>query len=350
MTLEPPPIAPRRPPEARFALAVVRSEYFVLVLTGLGSLVFAAMTVRFDPFDPGFLSPANVGNLLMSCLPLLVLATGQTFVLIAGGIDLSATALVGLSSVAGALVMNGDHGWMKDHAAATPFALAAMFGVGALGGFLNGACIAWLRMPPFMVTLTLMMFFGGGAVWAAQLAVQAENIGNLPPGFLALGSQAWSAVLLAAGLVLMAHVVLSRTLLGRWLYMTGHNPRTALISGVPVGAVTVSAYVLSGVFAAAAAVLMTARLETGSPAHGKSLLLDVIGATVIGGTSLFGGKGKALWTVFGVLFLAVLGSGLNYLNVSDFVITMIKGLVILTAALLDVWRSSLALPVAGETR
>ena len=90
-----------------------------------------------------------------------------------------------------------------------------------------------------------------------------------------------------------------------------------------------------------ASILLTARLETGSPNHGKAMLLDVIGAAVIGGTSLFGGRGRVLWTVFGVLFLAVLSNGLNLLNLSDFMITIIKGAVILVAALLDVWRRSL---------
>ena len=206
-------------------------------------------------------------------------------------------------------------------------------------GFFNGACIAWLRMPAFMVTLTATMFFSGLAVWLAKKVVNAESIYNLPPAFLAPGHQAWLAVLLALLAAILAHLLLSRTLLGRWLYAVGHNPRTSLVSGVPVGGVTVSAYVLSGVFAAMAAILLTARLETGSPNHGKALLLDVIGAAVIGGTSLFGGKGKVMWTVFGVLFLSLLGNGLNLLNLSDFLITIIKGMVILVAALLDVWRT-----------
>jgi ribose/xylose/arabinose/galactoside ABC-type transport system permease subunit len=106
-----------------------------------------------------------------------------------------------------------------------------------------------------------------------------------------------------------------------------------------VAGVTIGAYVLSGVYAALASILLTARLETGSPNHGKFLLLDIIGAAVIGGTSLFGGKGKVLWTIHGVLFLALLGNGLNLLNVSDFLITIIKGGVILLAALLDGWRN-----------
>ncbi len=318
----------------RIANRIVGSEFFVLCLCGVAFTVFA-------PFTPGFASPENLGNILVGCLPLLLLATGQTLVLITGGIDLSVTASVGLSSVVGALVMGGDAGWLRGSPAAMPVAIVAMLATGAFVGFFNGACIAWLRMPAFMVTLTTTMFFSGFAIWLAKQVVNAESIYNLPAAFLALGHRAWLAALLAVLATVFAHLLLARTLLGRWLYAVGHNPRTSFISGVPVAGVTVGAYVLSGMFAAMASILLTARLETGSPNHGKALLLDVIGAAVIGGTSLFGGKGKVLWTVYGVLFLSLLGNGLNLLNLSDFLITIIKGGVILVAALLDVWRTKL---------
>jgi ribose/xylose/arabinose/galactoside ABC-type transport system permease subunit len=320
--------------EQRTASKLVASEFFVL---GLCVIAFAGLA----PFTPSFATSGNLWNILVACLPLLLLATGQTLVLITAGIDLSVTAVIGLCSIVGALVMSGDDGWLRGSPAAMPCAIAAMLATGALAGFLNGACIAWLRMPAFMVTLTSMMFFSGFAVWLAKQAVNAESIYNLPSAFLALGRHAWLAAVLALLAAWFAHLLLARTLLGRWLYAVGTNPRASLISGVPVGGVTVIAYVLSGLFAAMAAILLTARLETGSPNHGKALLLDVIGAAVIGGTSLFGGKGKVLWTVYGVLFLTLLGNGLNLLNLSDFLITIVKGAVILVAALLDVWRSQL---------
>jgi ribose/xylose/arabinose/galactoside ABC-type transport system permease subunit len=308
------------------------SESFVLLLCLAVFLVFA-------PVAPGFVSPGNFANILVACLPLLVLATGQTLVLITAGIDLSAAAVIGLGSVLGSLVMGGEAGWLRGSPLAVPVAVAVMLGTGALVGFLNGVCIALLRMPAFMVTLTSMMFFSGLAVWLAKRAVDAETIYNLPPAFLRIGHQTGLAVLLVGLAVLFGHLLLTRTLIGRWLHAVGHNPRASLISGVPVAGVTIAAYVLSGVYAALASLLLTARLETGSPNHGKFLLLDIIGAAVIGGTSLFGGKGKVLWTIHGVLFLALLGNGLNLLNVSDFLITIIKGGVILLAALLDGWRS-----------
>ncbi len=314
-----------------FLAGFLASEFVVLSLCILTFLIFATTA-------EGFASGANLGNILISALPLLLLANGQTLVLITGGIDLSMTAIIGLSSIVGALVMSGDAGWFAKQPFAWPAALVAMLATGALVGFLNGACVAFLRMPAFMVTLTAMMFFNGFAIWLAKKTVNAESIYNLPASFIALGAKPWIAAALAAAATLTAHLLLSRTLLGRWLYAVGHNPRTSLASGVPAGRTILSAYIISGLFATLASILLTATLETGSPNHGKALLLDVIGAAVIGGTSLFGGKGKVLWTLYGVLFLSLLGNGLNQLNFSDFEITIIKGSVILIAALLDRWR------------
>ena len=137
----------------------------------------------------------------------------------------------------------------------------------------------------------------------------------------------------------VTHLVLSRTVFGHWLRAVGLNPRTARVSGVPADAVVVGAYVASGVLAAAGSVLYTARLETGSPVLGQRLLLDVVGAVVIGGTSLSGGKGRVSWTLSGVLFLVVLDNALNLLGFSHFAIMMAKGGVILAAAFLDTARN-----------
>ena len=321
---------------SRSVARILGSGHFGLVLCLMAAVAFA-------PVAPGFLSSGNLANILVGALPLLVLATGQTIVLVTGGIDLSVTAVIGLASIVGALVMGGEHGWMRGSPVAMPVGVAAMLGTGVAIGFLNGFCVARLRMPAFMVTLVATMIFGGLAVWLVKQAAGVESIYGLPASFLALGSRPALAAGLAVLATVAAHLLLGRTLLGRWFHAVGHNPRASLISGVPVGRVTVAAYVVSGIFAALASVLITARLETGSPNHGKALLLDVIGAAVIGGTSLSGGRGKVVWTVHGVLFLALLGNGMDLLNVSDFLVTIAKGAVILVAALLDVWRRRLAI-------
>ena len=295
----------------------------------------AAAFFTFTLTVPGFASAANLSAIMIAAVPLLVLATGQTFVLISGGIDLSAPSIVGLVSVAGGVMISADVGLIAEGAAAPLAGAAVMLGTGALVGLVNGTCIGVLRMPAFMVTLTVGMFSAGLAVLLVRLAANTETMFDLPRAFIAVGGTPLIAGIVACGCTLSAHGVLEGTRYGRMLRAVGYNSRAAKVSGVPVATVTAGAYVTSGIFAAVAGMLLTGSLETASPTHGRTLLLDVIGATVIGGTSLSGGRGQVWGTVLGVLFLAALGNGLILLNLSDFVITMVKGLVILIAAIAD---------------
>ncbi|MFN0120978.1 MAG: ABC transporter permease, partial [Blastocatellia bacterium] len=153
---------------------VLSAEYQVLALCLLWFI--AAI-----PWTPGLTSANNVSNLFSNLLPLLIVAIGQTIVLIAGGIDLSATSVMALSNVTGALVMSGDQGVLGGSAWAMPAGVAAMLLTGALIGGLNGAAITRLGMPPFIVTLTTMMFFSGLAIWLTK----SKTIYNLPPAFIA---------------------------------------------------------------------------------------------------------------------------------------------------------------------
>jgi len=308
--------------------AALRSEYLVLFLC-------AGLFVGLAPFTPGLASTDNFLGLFGNLAPLLLVALGQTLVLIVGGIDLSVTSIIALTSVVGALVMNRDTGWLAGSGAAAPVAIGVMLVLGGLIGAGNGLAVTKLRMPAFMVTLTAMMFFSGLAISLTQ----SKNIGNLPTAFTELGSRPALALPLAALIAGLVHLLLERSLYGRWLRACGFNARTAHVSGVPVETVVIATYVASGVLAAAASVLYTGRLETGSPVLGQRILLDVIGATVLGGTSLFGGKGRVSWTFFGVLFLSLLDNALNLLGLSHFTIMMVKGGVILLAALLDTART-----------
>jgi ribose transport system permease protein len=307
---------------------LVFSEYIVLALS-------VAWFLAMIPIAPGMASPANLGNIISSALPLLAVATGQTVVLITGGIDLSATAAIALASTCGGLLMSADRGWLAGSPWAAAAGVALMLAIGLAIGIGNGIGVSRLGMPPFIVTLTGMIFFSGFAVWLTR----SMNVTNLPAGFLALGKQVWIALLLCGGLGVAIHLLLSRSVFGRWFYAVGANPRTSRVSGVPVNAVLVSAYAISGLCAATGSVVYTARLETGSPVMGQRILLDVIGAVVIGGTSLFGGRGRVLWTVFGVLFMALIDNTFNLLGLSNFSVLMAKGAVILFAALLDAARS-----------
>lgn len=301
----------------------ILSEYLVLGLT-------VVMFVILAPFTPGLMSISNLLNILAYLLPLLIVAIGMTVVMITGGIDLSVTSIIALTSVVGASAMTGNSGM-----AATPKGLLSMLALGAALGAANGFIVSFLRLPGFIVTLASRMFVSGFAIWLTQ----SKSIYNLPTSFLAIGKQLPIALAVTLTVSIVMHLALRRTMYGRWLYAVGQNATTAHISGVPVRAVTFAAYVASGLCAALASILMTGRMETGSPVLGHEILMDVIGATVVGGTSLFGGKGRIAWTFFGVLFLAVLDNALNLLNLSQFSITIAKGSVILVAAVVDAVRS-----------
>ena len=287
---------------------------------------------------PGFFSLNNSWNLLFNLLPLLIAAIGQTCVMLTAGIDLSVTAIIATTSVIGGYIMSEDSGLGLEPTQAILSGTLAMVLAGGLIGLLNGLATAVLAMPAFMVTLTSMMFFSGFAIWLTQ----SQNIYNLPEAFVNMPytSLAGIPIPLAIGLVVVAlvYLLLNITLLGEWIYAVGLNPRASRISGVKVRKTVISVYILSGICAAITSVLYMARLETGSPVMGQNVLLDVIGAVVIGGTSLFGGKGKILWTLYGALFITLLDNSLNLIGLSYFLIMIVKGAVILSAAIMNVWK------------
>ncbi|WP_051511741.1 ABC transporter permease [Skermanella stibiiresistens] len=315
------------------------SEYLVLYL----SLAYFLAVL---PFVPQMASAEVMRNILSDMLPLLVVAIGQTFVLIVAGIDLSVTSIIAMASVVGASVMTGDGGYLADSALAVPGAMIAMVLVGLAIGAFNGFCVNRLGMPPFIVTLTTMMFFSGAAIWFTTFHTETSSIANLPHGFVVLGQGNLGgvphALWVVAAVGIAAHLVLARSVLGRRLYACGQNRRAAAVSGVPVGRVIAAAFLISGACAAVASILYTGRLQTGTPILGQTILLDIIGAVVIGGTSLFGGKGKVLWTVFGVLFLVLIDTSLKMLGLSLFSVFAIKGCVILLAAVIDAVRTRYA--------
>ena len=314
------------------------SQYLVLILT---AIYFLAVW----PIVPEIAARDTLLDILTAMMPLLVVAVGQTFVLIVAGIDLAAPSILAMASVVGASVMTGDAGYLGHSWAAVPGGVLAFILVGGAIGWLNGVCTARLSMPPFIVTLTTMMFFSGAAIWYTAVHTDASSIGNLPPAFVAIGQGQVAGVpislLVAAAVAIVAHLILNRTVFGRWLYAVGTNARAAEISGVPVRRAVMWAFIISGLCAAVSSILYTGRLETGTPVLGQRILLDVVGAAVIGGVSLFGGKGKILWTVFGVLFLAVIDKSLQLLGLSLFSVFAIKGGVILLAAVIDALRHRL---------
>jgi len=326
------------------------SDYFILYLC---VALFAVLV----PFIPIIATPYNLSNLLSNIWPLYAVAIGQTFVLIIAGIDLSQGAIISLTSVIGASliatrvdpavfgqspiwgVLLFEDGAVLSHSAAGVWiALAVMLAIGLLIGFINGAIIAYVRIPAFMVTLVTQIFFAALAIYF----VKSENIINLPDAYTGIGGDSGILsipLVITALLAIASQFVLSRTMFGRWLYSIGTNLRAAVVSGVPERRVIVLTYMFSGFCAAVASIIYSSRMEMGRPTLGGPLLLDIVGGAVIGGSSLSGGKGKVLWTLFGVMFLSLLGNALSLLNVPFFWIEIVKGAVILLAALIDVTRT-----------
>jgi len=349
------------------------SDYFVLYM----SLAYFLVLV---PFLPTLATPQNLSNILSNIWPLLVVAIGQTFVLAIAGVDLSQGAVIGLSSILCAmliatganpdvlakapvwgLIIDEQGGLFNGIAAAIPLAILLSLCVAALVGLLNGIAVAVIGMPAFMTTMVLMLIFGALAIYLPL----SENINQLPPNFVMLGkgdlislyfgTKAESQIprkiiysfvtypmVIALAVTFCAYVILNRTVFGRQILAIGSNRTAAKISGVPVTRVIILVFVMSSVCAGIASILYSGRLEAGRPTLGAgAFLLDVIGAAVIGGNSLFGGKAKIKWTFFGVLFFVLLSNTLNLMNLTAFVVDMVKGGVIVVAALLDVWRSRL---------
>jgi ribose/xylose/arabinose/galactoside ABC-type transport system permease subunit len=317
---------------------LILSEYLVLLLTAVYFLVMWQIIPEMATAD-------TLLDILSAMMPLLVVAIGQTFVLIVAGIDLSAPSIIAMASVVGASVMTGDNGYANGTGLEIPAGILTFLAVGCVIGMFNGLCSTRFSMPSFIVTLTTMMFFSGAAIWYTALHTDASSIGNLPRGFVEIGQGQIGGVPFSLAVVLVvagvAHFVLSRTVYGSWLYAVGLNPRAAAVSGIPVRRVIFWAFVISGICAAISSILYTGRLETGTPVLGQRILLDVVGAAVIGGVSLFGGKGKILWTVFGVLFLSVIDKSLQLLGLPIASVFAIKGSIIMLAAIIDATRHRL---------
>lgn len=304
------------------------------------TVLLAAYVAAIAVFVPQILSLDTGEDVVVAMLPLAIAVIGQTFVLIVAQIDLSVTSSMAMGSVVAASIMTGSGGYLAGSPLAVPVGLFVFPLVGLVIGLANGASTARLGMPSFIVTLAVMMFTSGGAVWYASLHTRSVSIGNLPAAFRAIGYGhvlgVPIALVLAVAVVVAAHLTLTKSLLGRWMYAVGLNPKAARISGVPVGRVVVAAFVISGVCAGLAALIYSSRIETGTPVLAQNLLLDIVGAAVIGGVSLFGGRGTVVGALAGVAFLTVLDKGLQLLGLSLFIVLAVKGIVILVAAVLDV--------------
>lgn len=288
-----------------------RPAFIALLLLVLIGLVAA----------PSFATSGNLVNLLRQMAPLGVLAIGQTIVLIAGGIDLSVGMLVGLTVPLGALAMAGSDGQILP-------AILLMLAVGALVGMANGLLVAWAGVHPFVLTFGMMALLQG----TTFLVTDYRTVGQTAPGFadffaggFAFPSSVWLLIALAAATAFM----LRFTRYGHYLYATGSHAVYARRAGLHVRRITFIAYLLSGLFAAGAGVLVLGRLQAGYPLAGSGYELDAIVAAVLGGAAFAGGQGGVVGALGGAAVLAMMSNLLNLLGVSAYVQQILKGLIII---------------------
>jgi ribose transport system permease protein len=285
---------------------------------------------------PNFLKASNLLNIANQIALIAIVAIGMTMVIIGGGIDLSVGSLIALSAVVTARLIRDIAGGTG--ASAGGMAACSLLAIGSCTtiGLVTGTLVAYLRIPPFIVTLAVMLAGSG----LASIVSDAQTINEVPESINWLGGGADlfripNAVVLMALLYAAAHVVMARTTFGRHLYAVGGNEKAAWLCGISVPAIRMATYAISASLAGLGGVLMTSTFESGGPTYGAGYELRVIAAVVVGGTSLAGGEGKMLGTLLGALLIAVAQNGMNLMGVSSDWQNVVLGTVVLVAALLD---------------
>jgi len=283
---------------------------------------------------PNFLKRKNLEAVVDRIVVIAVIAIGMTMVIITAGIDLSVGSLIALSAVIGTVVMKYLGGLDASPWAVVVGFLAGTVACGLVGGF-GGSMVAWFKVPPFITTLGIMMMARG----LAFLITGGFSVYQVPKALSWLGQGRSlgipNTVLLLAVLYVLAHIFMTHTRLGRYIYAVGGNEQAARLSGVPVKSVTVFVYVVSGLAAGLGGCIQASQLNTGTPNMGVMFELYVIAAVVVGGTSLAGGSGRILGTLIGAFIISVIQNGMNLLGMESYTQQVVLGGVILGAVLLD---------------
>lgn len=281
--------------------------------------------------SPHFFTADNLLNVSLQASITAIIAAGMTFVILTGGIDLSVGSVVAIAGIVATSVLKASGAGFLG----LVLGVGAAIAVGAGSGAMAGLFVTRFRIAPFIVTLALMTIWRG----AAFVVTQGRPVWELPEGFGRLGAGRVLGVplptLVMLAVFVLAHVTLRTTRFGRHVYAVGGNAEAAWLAGVRVERVLAAVYVLSGVLAALAGVLLASRMNSGQPNAGVMYELDVIAAVVVGGGSLSGGRGSIVGTFLGAMLIAILRNGLNLLNVNSYVQQVVVGVVILLAVLLD---------------
>jgi ribose/xylose/arabinose/galactoside ABC-type transport system permease subunit len=290
------------------------------------TLSFLLLCLVLSLLSDRFLTVGNLVNVLRQSTINGIMAIGMTYVILTEGIDLSVGAVLALSSVVTAdLLQRG---------LSVPLAVTAGLGLGGVLGLSNGLIITKARVPPFVATLGLMTISRG----LALTYTQGRPITGLPESFRAIGTGALGPIpmpiVIAVAAFLAGYILLTRTRIGEYVYALGNNPTAAHYAGIATDRYITFVYVLAGSLSALAGMILIARLNSAQPTAGLGFEFDAIAAVVVGGTSFSGGEGGLGGTILGVLVIAVLNNGLNLLNVSSFYQPVVTGVVIALALLL----------------
>ncbi len=295
-------------------------EFMILIV------IFLAAVAMFIA-SPNFLTKANILATLLSLSVESIVAIGMTVLLVSGGFDLSVGSNAALCGAVTALCLV--------HQVPVVLATAIGLGTGAAVGALNGLIIARVGINPFITTLGMMSILRG----LPLVLTRGTNVTGLPETFRALGQGAIAGIqfpiILSIVLVILGDVLLRKSRFFRQNYYIGGNPRAAVLSGIPVSALTVFNYALTGLLAALAGIVMTARLGAASMTAGTGLELRVISAVIIGGASLQGGEGTVLGSFLGCLLMALIVNALTLLNVDVYWNTLVIGATLLLAVMID---------------
>jgi ribose transport system permease protein len=284
--------------------------------------LLAMMMVIGAILSPLFLTPGNLSNVIRQSAPLGIVAIGQTLAILTFGIDLSVSSVATFAGVIAAVIMMGEPSNM------VPAVLAGL-GLGALVGLINGFFITKYKLADFIVTLATWSFVDG----LMFVYTQGKEVGLVAPDFMQVSSKDFGPIPFSVAIwmviAIIAFLFLKYFRPGTHIYAIGGNAEAARLSGINVSFIKIVAYVLSGLLAAAGGLVLLARLGVGYPLAGREFQMDSIAAVVIGGTSLFGGRGGVWGTVAGVLIVSAMNNIFNLSGVSAFGQMVLKGLIIL---------------------
>lgn len=291
-------------------------------------IAFIAIFIAFSVLNENFLTPSNIQNIIVQSAIIGIVAVGQTLVILTGGIDLSVGSIVAFIGIICGIFLNNNLG--------IPYAVILSLLIGALFGLFNGVVTSYGKVPSFIVTLGTMSIIRGAALFINN----GKPVSGFSEGFQKLANTNVFASIPIFVVYLfiiygVIYFILNYLPIGRYIYAVGGNKSCAWLSGISVKKVETLTYVLSGLFAAFAGIMLLSRMNYGTPTAASDYNTDSIAAVIIGGCAMSGGRGSVIGTFLGAIMMAMLKNGLTLLNVSTYLQQIITGVVIILAVFID---------------